>query len=106
MPAKWQTKSKMLLGLHHVTGLAGNAQANLDYYTQALKLRLVKRTVNFDDPGSYHLYFGDRQGSPGTLLTFFTGFQREAKRGAGQIVSGPNLECVTLCESDLDPTAR
>jgi len=49
----------MLLGLHHVTALAGDAQANLAFYTQVLKLRLVKRTVNFDDPGSYHLYFGD-----------------------------------------------
>ena len=71
----------MLLGLHHVTGLAGNAQANLDYYTQTLKLRLVKRTVNFDDPATHHFYFGDAQGSPGTLLTFFPGFQRRPKRG-------------------------
>ena len=47
---KWQTKSKMLLGLHHVTALAGDAQDTLDHYTQVLKLRLVKRTVNFDDP--------------------------------------------------------
>jgi len=101
----------MLLGLHHLTGLAGNAQENLDYYTQVLKMRLVKRTVNFDDPGSYHFYFGDERGSPGSLLTFFTGFQRQAKRGSGQIVSGPNvsrpnLECVTLCENDPEPTAR
>ena len=96
----------MLLGLHHVTALAGDPQSTLDHYTQALKLRLVKRTVNFDDPGSYHLYFGDQQGSPGTLLTVFTGFQRQAKRGSGQIVSGPILDGVTLCERDLEPTAR
>jgi glyoxalase family protein len=101
----------MLLGLHHVTGLAGNAQENLDYYTQERRMRLVKRTVNFDDPSTYHFYFGDQRGSPGTLLTFFPGFQRPAKRGLGQIVSGPivsgpNLEYVTLCENDPEPTAR
>ncbi len=96
----------MLLGLHHVTALGGDAQVTLDYYTQTLKLRLVKRTVNFDDPGAYHFYFGDHRGSPGSLLTFFAGFQRQAKRGAGQIVSGPNLECVTLCENDPEPTAH
>src|SRR5689334_11164351 len=104
--AKWQTKSKMLLGLHHVTGLAGDALAILDQYTQTGKLRLVKRTVNFDNPGSYHLYFGDPRGSPGSLLTFFTGFQHQPMRGAGQIVSGPTLHGVTLCEYDLEPTAR
>ena len=57
--------------LHHVTAIAGDSQANLDFYTGALGLRLVKRTVNFDDPGTYHLYYGDRVGSPGTALTFF-----------------------------------
>jgi len=96
----------MLLGLHHITALAGDPQATLDYGVQALKLRLVKRTVNFDDPGAYHFYFGDPLGSPGSILTYFSGFQRQAKRGSGQIVSGPNLECVTLCENDPEPTAR
>jgi glyoxalase family protein len=96
----------MLLGFHHVTGLAGDAQQTLDHYTQVLKMRLVKRTVNFDDPGAYHFYFGDRQGSPGSLLTFFPGFQRQAKRGSGQIISGPTLDGVTLCENHLEPTAR
>jgi glyoxalase family protein len=96
----------MLLGLHHITALAGDAQATLDQYTQVRKMRLVKRTVNFDDPGSYHLYFGDRTGSPGTLLTLFTGFQRQPKRGAGQNVSGLDLDLVTLCENDPEPTAR
>lgn len=61
----------MLPGLHHITAIAGDPQRNLDFYTQVLGLRLVKRTVNFDDPGSYHFYFGDQQGAPGTLLTFF-----------------------------------
>ena len=60
-----------LLGLHHVSCLCGDAQANLDFYVGVLGLRLVKRTVNFDDPGSYHLYYGDGRGTPGTLLTFF-----------------------------------
>ena len=59
------------LGLHHVTAIAGPARRNVDFYTRVLGLRLVKKTVNFDDPGTYHLYFGDEAGSPGTILTFF-----------------------------------
>jgi glyoxalase family protein len=58
-------------GIHHVTIIAGRAQRNLDFYAGALGLRLVKKTVNFDDPGSYHLYYGDRSGGPGTIITFF-----------------------------------
>lgn len=58
-------------GLHHVTAIAGGAQANLEFYTDALGLRLVKRTVNFDAPDTYHFYFGDAAGNPGSLLTFF-----------------------------------
>ena len=58
-------------GLHHVTTIAGNALRNLDFYSRTLGLRLVKRTVNFDDPGTYHLYYGDEIGRPGTVLTFF-----------------------------------
>jgi glyoxalase family protein len=58
-------------GIHHVTAIAGPARRNLDFYTGALGLRLVKKTVNFDDPGTYHFYFGDEAGSPGTILTFF-----------------------------------
>lgn len=60
-----------IVGLHHVTAIASNPQRNLDFYTQILGLRFVKRTVNFDDPGTYHFYFGDDAGSPGTILTFF-----------------------------------
>jgi glyoxalase family protein len=60
-----------ILGLHHVTAIASDPQRNLDFYTQVLGLRLVKRTVNFDDPGTYHLYFGDDSGTPGTIMTFF-----------------------------------
>ncbi len=61
----------MLLGLHHVTAFAGDAQTNLDFYTGVMGLRLIKRTVNFDDPGTYHFYFSDANGTPGTILTFF-----------------------------------
>lgn len=60
-----------IVGLHHVTAIASDPQQNLDFYTQVLGLRFVKRTVNFDDPGTYHFYFGDDAGSPGTILTFF-----------------------------------
>lgn len=74
-----------ILGLHHVTAIAGNAKRNFDFYTKVLGLRLVKKTVNFDDPGTYHFYFGDEVGTPGSILTFFPweGI-REGKQGAGQ----------------------
>ncbi len=58
-------------GIHHVTAISGNASRNVDFYARTLGLRLVKKTVNFDDPGTYHLYYGDEQGRPGTILTFF-----------------------------------
>ncbi|EHR53023.1 lactoylglutathione lyase-like lyase [Saccharomonospora marina XMU15] len=58
-------------GLHHVTAIGGDPQRNVDFYLRTLGLRLVKTTVNFDDPGTYHLYYGDESGKPGTLLTFF-----------------------------------
>ncbi len=60
-----------ILGLHHITAIAGDAQRNYDFYTKTLGLRFVKKTVNFDDPGTYHFYYGNEQGSPGTILTFF-----------------------------------
>ena len=60
-----------IIGLHHVTAIASDPQRNLDFYCEVLGLRFVKRTVNFDDPGSYHFYFGDDTGSPGSILTFF-----------------------------------
>src|SRR3954452_24342038 len=60
-----------LPGLHHVTAICSDPQANVDFYAGVLGLRLVKLTVNFDDPGSYHLYYGDDLGRPGTILTFF-----------------------------------
>lgn len=60
-----------ILGLHHVTAIAGSAKKNLDFYTKVLGQRLLKKTVNFDDPGTYHLYYGDEKGSAGTIMTFF-----------------------------------
>src|SRR5947199_276652 len=73
-------------GIHHITAIAGAPQRNLDFYTEALGLRLVTRTVNFDDPGSYHFYFGDNIGTPGTIMTFlpWPGARRGA-RGRGQL---------------------
>ena len=61
----------MTAGIHHVTAICGDAQKNVDFYAGVLGLRLVKRTVNFDDPQTYHLYYGDTTGAPGTLMTFF-----------------------------------
>jgi len=61
----------MASGIHHVTSIAGSARRNLDFYAETLGMRLVKKTVNFDDPGAYHLYYGDEAGHPGTILTFF-----------------------------------
>jgi len=120
-------------GFHHVTALAGDAQQNLDFYTQSLGMNLVKRTVNYDDPGTHHFYYGDAHGSPGSLLTFFPwGLLRKPQRGAGQPVAialagsedrtildpdGITLEFValkkaagicgaTILESDLEASLR
>ncbi|MDB5132699.1 MAG: diguanylate cyclase [Mucilaginibacter sp.] len=73
-------------GIHHITAIAGNATRNFDFYTRVLGLRFVKKTVNFDDPKTYHLYYGDKQGSPGTILTFFPweGIQT-GRKGARQV---------------------
>lgn len=73
-------------GLHHITAIASDPQQNVDFYTQILGLRLVKLTVNFDDPSSYHFYYGDTSGEPGTILTFFSwpGAQR-ARSGQGVV---------------------
>lgn len=74
-------------GLHHVSAIAGDPQRNVDFYAGVLGLRLVKRTVNFDDPQTYHLYFGDETGTPGTLMTFFPWpGARQGRQGAGQVV--------------------
>ena len=60
-----------ILGLHHITAIASNAKNNFEFYTNVLGLRIVKKTVNFDDPGTYHFYYGNEEGTPGTILTFF-----------------------------------
>ncbi len=74
-----------ILGIHHVTAIAGDPQRNLEFYTQVLGLRLVKLTVNFDDPGTYHFYFGDERGRPGTIMTFFPWPDGAVgRRGSGQ----------------------
>lgn len=72
-------------GIHHVTAIASDPQANADFYLRALGMRMVKRTVNFDSPQTYHLYYGDRAGNPGTIMTFFPwpGAPR-GRVGAGQ----------------------
>jgi glyoxalase family protein len=63
--------NKKTMGIHHITAIVGDPQENVDFYAGVLGLRLVKKTVNFDDPGTYHLYFGDEGGKPGTIITFF-----------------------------------
>jgi len=74
------------LGIHHVTAIAADPQRNLDFYAGVLGLRLVKRTVNFDDPSTYHFYFGDDLGRPGSILTFFPWRgARRGRTGAGQV---------------------
>ena len=75
-----------ITGIHHVTAIAGDPQRNLDFYTGTLGLRLVKLTVNFDDPATYHFYFGDEAGAPGTILTFFPWPKaRRGSQGTGQV---------------------
>jgi glyoxalase family protein len=76
----------MIGGLHHVTAMAGDAQTNVEFYAGVLGLRLVKKTVNFDDPGTYHLYYGDGLGRPGTIITFFPWPNaRRGRIGTGQV---------------------
>ncbi|WP_026995002.1 ring-cleaving dioxygenase [Flectobacillus major] len=73
-----------ILGIHHITAIAGDAKRNFDFYTQVLGLRFIKRTVNFDDPYTYHFYYGDEYGSAGTILTFFPwGDIEQGEIGAG-----------------------
>jgi glyoxalase family protein len=72
-------------GIHHITAICGDPARNVAFYTDVLGLRIIKKTVNFDDPGTYHLYYGDGQGSPGTILTFFPwAGAHPGRRGAGE----------------------
>ena len=91
--------NKSIPGIHHITAIAGDPQRNVDFYANVLGLRLVKLTVNFDDPSTYHLYFGDERGSPGTLLTFFPwpGAAR-GQLGTGQV----GATAFTVPEGALD----
>jgi glyoxalase family protein len=74
-------------GIHHVTAISGEPQRNVDFYAGVLGLRLVKKTVNFDDPETYHLYYGDGGGNPGTIMTFFPWAHAPGGRiGAGQLI--------------------
>ncbi|MTH55297.1 ring-cleaving dioxygenase [Bacillus mangrovi] len=73
-------------GIHHITAIVGHPQVNVDFYAGVLGLRLVKQTVNFDDPGTYHLYFGNEGGKPGTIITFFPwAGARQGSIGDGQV---------------------
>ena len=78
--------SREILGIHHITAIADDPQQNIAFYTGILGLRLVKVTVNFDDPASYHFYYGDGHGNPGTILTFFAWpGARRGRRGNSQV---------------------
>lgn len=81
-------KGSGVAGIHHITAIARNPQSNIDFYSGILGLRLVKRTVNFDDPTTYHFYYGDSLGHPGTILTFFPWSDApKGHRGAGQVTA-------------------
>jgi glyoxalase family protein len=97
-------------GIHHITAICGDPQRNVDFYVGVLGLRLVKRTVNFDDPGSYHLYYGDGVGSPGTIMTFFAWLlpplvTARARQGTGQICATPFLVPATSLDYWTDRLA-
>src|SRR5690625_962528 len=77
---------KKTAGIHHITAIVGHPQENVDFYAGILGLRMVKQTINFDDPGTYHLYFGDGNGTPGTIITFFPwAGARQGQIGGGQV---------------------
>lgn len=77
---------KQTMGIHHITAIVGHPQENVDFYAGVLGLRLVKKTINFDDPGTYHLYFGNEGGKPGTIITFFPWVGAyKGKIGDGQV---------------------
>lgn len=89
----------LVLGLHHITALASDPQKNLDFYAGLLGLRLVKRTINFDSPDTYHLYYGNNEGTPGTILTFFP-FKNmpQGRKGQGQLT----VTSFSIPENGLD----
>ncbi len=80
--------TNQLLGIHHVTAITDDPQKNIDFYVGVLGLHLVKKTVNFDVPDTYHLYYGDNLGTPGTILTFFSWPDSpKGRRGTGQVTT-------------------
>lgn len=98
-------------GLHHVTAISGPPQANVNFYIGTLLQRLVKKTVNFDDPGTYHLYYGNQQAEPGTILTFFPFVDAGPGRAGPGMASalayavpkgGLNAWMMALAEADVD----
>lgn len=92
-------QTETIPGLHHVTSIARDPKSNLSFYRDVLGLRFLKKTVNFDDPTTYHLYYGDEEGSPGTALTFFP-FEnaRKGRVGPGQV----NLVSFVIPEGTID----
>ncbi len=95
------TPNPKISGIHHLTAIAASAAENLAFYETVLGLRLVKQTVNFDDPSIYHLYYGDTEGTPGTILTFFPWENLPRGRaGAG------NGECDRCRHPGSRPAAR
>lgn len=90
----------LITGIHHVTAVSGNAQENINFYTGILGLRLVKKTVNFDDPNAYHFYFGDEAGRPGTIMTTFPygNSLQMGRHGKGKI----NTTAFSLPSNSLD----
>src|SRR5215216_4542149 len=86
MPKRRSAMSIKFAGIHHVTAIADDPQENVDFYAGVLGQRLVKKTVNFDDPGTYHLYYGDAVGTPGTIMTFFPWpMAARGTRGNGEV---------------------
>src|SRR5437868_3509335 len=79
-----ETTNRLIKGIHHITAISGNAQENLDFYAGVLGMRLVKKSVNQDDPGTYHLFYADAEGHPGSDLTFFPWADMpRGRKGAG-----------------------
>src|SRR4029079_7164438 len=90
---------KLVTGIHHITALASDPQKNIDFYAGILGLRLVKKTINFDAPDVYHLYYGNEKGSPGTILTFFPYSDiPQGRKGKGQLT----VTSFSVSENALD----
>lgn len=99
MTLKIKSMNQLITGLHHVTAMASDAQKNVDFYAGILGLRMIKKTVNFDAPDVYHLYYGNEDGSPGTIITFFpyAGLVR-GRKGKGQLT----VSSFSIPENSLD----